>query len=128
MTDDPKQDRTTKSKPLPAPKKRYNTPMLTNLGSVKRMTAIVTGTGSGDGASKKNSDPAMKQNIVKIGDHPWGFGLYTFEYKHEFQNTCGLGVQFGVMADEVAARFPAAVSRDKAGFLVVDYAMIGLAD
>ena len=42
-----------------------------------------------------------KNNVVRIGTHPLGLGLYLFDYKPEYQDRCGQGRQFGVMADEV---------------------------
>jgi hypothetical protein len=69
---------------------------------------------------------SVKQSISRIGTHPLGIGLYLFDYKPEFRDRYGHGRQFGVMADEVEAVMPRAVSRDPRGHQVVDYAMLGV--
>ena len=45
------------------------------------------------------SDPAVKENIVRIGHRPLGFGLHLFDCKAELQGAWGRGWQFGVMVD-----------------------------
>ena len=72
------------------------------------------------------SDPRAKENIVRIGTHPLGIGLYLFDYKPEFQAQWGYGRQFGVMADEVEAVMPEAVCEHADGYRMVDYAMLGV--
>ena len=74
----------------------------------------------------QQSDRATKQNIARIGDHPLGFGLYLFDYKAEFRDEWGHERQFGVMADEVEAVMPDAVSVHSNGFKMVDYAKLGI--
>jgi hypothetical protein len=74
----------------------------------------------------QKSDPRAKQNIVRIGTHPLGIGLYLFDYKLEFQAQWGYLRQFGVMADEVAAVMPEAVFEHADGYRMVDYAMLGV--
>jgi hypothetical protein len=74
----------------------------------------------------KNSDRRMKERIVRVGNHPAGFGLYLFDYKAAYKDACGHGRQFGVMADEVEAVAPAAVGVDARGYKVVDYAALGI--
>lgn len=78
------------------------------------------------GASCGGSDPAIKENIVRIGDHPNGFGLYLFDYKVEFQGAWGRGRQFGVMADEVEFVMPEAVSVHADGYKMVNYSLLGI--
>jgi hypothetical protein len=73
-----------------------------------------------------NSDRRLKQEIVKIGMHPAGFGVYLFDYKPEYRDQWGYGRQFGVMADEVEKVMPEAVSVHPAGYKMVDYAMLGI--
>lgn len=67
-----------------------------------------------------------KENIVLIGKHWLGFGLYLFNYKPEFKERYGQGRQFGVMADEVQTIMPTAVSRHLDGFKRVNYDMLGI--
>jgi hypothetical protein len=72
------------------------------------------------------SDLRAKENILRIGTHPLGFGLYLFNYKPQWRERCGSGRQFGVMADEVEAVVPHAVSTGSDGYKQVDYAMLGI--
>jgi len=105
----------------------YARPVLRRYGDVKVLTLGTRTNGNDSGPSRTNaSDSAVKQNIVRIGDHPFGFGLYLFDYKPEFRAEWGHGRQFGVMADEVEAVIPAAVSVHANGFKVVDYAKLGI--
>lgn len=70
------------------------------------------------------SDRRAKQNIVRIGEHPLGIGLYLFDYKASFRDTWGHGRQLGVMADEVEQIMPHAVTVHADGCRV-DYTMLG---
>lgn len=109
-------------------KRAYRTPALTVYGSVRELTGTKSGTSMGDATMKMSteaSDPAFKQNVVRVGDHPAGFGIYLFDYKPEFARF-GTGRQFGVMADEVEQIVPDAVSVDSDGYRRVDYAMLGV--
>jgi len=72
------------------------------------------------------SDRRVKQDLVRIGTHPLGIGLYLFDYKPEFRDACGHSRQFGVMAQEVGSVMPEAVCVDPDGYLMVDYAMLGI--
>lgn len=72
------------------------------------------------------SDRRMKTQIVRVGTHPKGFGLYLFDYKPEFQPRWGAGRQFGVMADEVEQVVPAAVVEHDDGYKRVCYEMLGV--
>ena len=72
------------------------------------------------------SDRRTKENIARIGSHPLGMGLYLFDYKPQYREQCGSGRQFGVMADEVEAIVPEAVSMGEDGFKRVDYGMLGV--
>ena len=73
-----------------------------------------------------SSDRAIKENIVRIGTHPLGIGLYLFDYKPAYRETAGFGRRFGVMADEVEAVLPQAVVMQPDGYKRVDYALLGL--
>ncbi len=111
-----------------APKKTYQRPVLRTFGSLHRMTQGSAGKAS-DGAGFKRpagSDRSIKENIVRIGDHPLGIGLYLFDYKPGFGGASGNGRQFGVMADEVEAVLPEAVSSHPDGHKMVNYAMLGI--
>lgn len=115
-------------------KAAYRTPVLQVYGSVAEFTngsrtqcddsinSRFKSTGTNCGAS----DPAIKENIVRIGDHPKGFGLYLFDYKVEFRGAWGRGRQFGVMADEVEFVMPEAVSVHSDGYKIVNYGLLGI--
>ena len=113
----------------PAPKKRYQQPVLRRFGSLHQMTQG-SGNVNGDGGQGMmwpgGSDRSIKENIVRIGEHPLGIGLYLFDYKPEYRKVWGCGRQFGVMADEVQTVMPAAVSEHANGYKLVDYAMLGI--
>jgi hypothetical protein len=72
------------------------------------------------------SDRRAKTDIVRVGTHPRGFGLYLFDYKPEFQARWGTRRQFGVMADEVEPLVPAAVVLHDDGYKRVCYEMLGI--
>ncbi len=107
----------------------YTSPTLKIYGTVVEFTKGDAGT-KGDGPGSKRasskSDPSVKENIVRIGEHPLGFGLYLFDYKPCFREACGQGRQFGVMADEVERLVPAAVSLGSDGYRLVDYDKLGI--
>ena len=71
------------------------------------------------------SERRLKENIVEVGRHPLGIGLYLFNYKPEFREG-GEGRQFGVMVDEVEAVMPEAVSVHPDGYKRVDYSLLGV--
>jgi len=118
-------------------KREYQKPLLTRYGALKDLTQ------SGSGATQENtkkdgscggrltrrpcaSDRNVKENIVRIGEHPLGIGLYLFDYKPELRNTSSRGRQFGVMAQEVETVMPEAVCTHPDGYKMVDYAMLGI--
>lgn len=118
-------------KPLeasPTHKAAYTTPVLTTYGSVNELT--MGGSGSGTDSLGRlrigPSDPRVKENITRIGQHPLGIGLYLFDYKPEFRAQWGHGRQFGVMADEVEAVLPAAVTTHTDGYKRVNYHLLGI--
>jgi hypothetical protein len=110
-------------------KKSYTTPKLINFGNVRTLTQAGT-QGLPEGGSgrpdKKPSDRITKQNIVRIGDHPFGIGLYLFDYRPEYREEYGHGRQFGMMADEVETVMPEAVSIHPDGYKIVNYGMLGI--
>ncbi len=105
----------------------YASPKLKEFGLLHHQTQGTGGNGNdGAGVHTKQSDRMTKENIVRIGDHPLGIGLYLFDYRPEFRDEWGHGRQFGVMADEVETVKPEAVSVHENGFEVVDYALLGI--
>ena len=112
-------------------KASYARPELTVYGSVRNLTGGSVGS-MNDGSGTRTlamgmfSDPRVKENVVEIGRHAAGFGLYLFDYKPEFKAIAGEGRMFGVMADEVAKIVPEAVLADDNGYLRVDYAKLGI--
>jgi hypothetical protein len=96
-------------------------------GAVAQMTQGSGGTnGDAGNQTMKPSDIALKQNIVRVGTHPSGFGLYFFEYKTEYRQQAGYGRRFGVIAQEVEAVVPDAVITHADGYKRVNYTMLGI--
>jgi len=115
---------------LPEARRVYQTPVLTMFGDVRLLTGSASGSGADGGTTPgmtKMSDLRCKEAVIRIGDHPRGFGLYLFSYKSGCGPVCPTGTRhFGVVAQEVAAIVPAAVSVAANGFLQVDYGMLGI--
>jgi hypothetical protein len=112
-----------------ADRKPYATPKLIRYGAVHSLTRAGTSTKNEGNPSQKRlsgSDRRLKENVLRVGTHPLGIGLYLYDYRPEFRAAHGYGRQLGVMADEVARVLPDALSRDAAGFLAVDYAALGI--
>jgi len=110
-------------------KASYLAPALKAYGSINILTRNGNGSGVDGGNTAgmtKQSAPETKENIVRIGNHPLGIGLYLFDYKNEFRDLWGHGRQFGVMADEVESVMPEAVSLHSNGYKTVNYAMLGI--
>lgn len=106
-------------------KKKYIPPQLVNYGAVHLHTqASVTGANENGGGMMAQSDRRTKENIICIGTHSLGIGLYLFDYKPKFRDAWGHGRQFGVMADEVEKVMPEAVSIHPNGYKMVDYTML----
>jgi hypothetical protein len=109
-------------------KAAYTSPQLKVYGSVSKWTMGVR-TRNNDGANTRRrtaSDCNTKENIIQVGVHPLGIGLYLFDYKPEYRKQWGCGRQFGVMADEAETVMPEAVSVHSDGYRMVDYAMLGI--
>jgi hypothetical protein len=64
------------------------------------------------------SDIRLKTNIVRIGTTARGFNAYSWDWKD------GSGSAVGVIAQEVQAVDPSAVTADESGFLMVDYSRV----
>jgi len=117
-------------------KRKYETPLLTRYGELRDLTQSGTGKKQEGGTqpscnTNKNrfpcaSDRNVKENIVRIGEHPLGIGLYLFDYKPEYRDEWGYGRQFGVMAQEVETIMPEAVCMHPDGYRMVDYGMLGI--
>ena len=117
-------------------KRPYSAPALLVFGQVTALTRSASGCSMSDSAGctiaigsnmgVKASDRNAKENIVRIGEHPLGIGLYFFDYKMEYRQQWGEGRQFGVMAQEVEALMPEAVCVHPDGYRIVNYAMIGI--
>ncbi|MBC7597954.1 MAG: tail fiber domain-containing protein [Polaromonas sp.] len=110
-------------------KKTYQPPSLRTFGQVHMLTQSASMGVNGDGGQGMmvaNSDRSIKENIVQVGTHPSGIGLYLFDYKPDFWACSGNGRQFGVMADEVEVVMPEAVLIHPDGYKQVNYAMLGM--
>jgi len=118
-------------------KREYLPPTLTRYGALRDLTQSGNGSitesqkgNSGqcrnDGTKSCISDRNAKEAIVRIGDHPLGFGLYLFDYKPGFRDQWGYGRQFGVMAQEVETVMPEAVCVHPDGYKMVCYGMLGI--
>jgi hypothetical protein len=111
-------------------KSPYARPVLQVFGSVAKLTKGTGGTRiDGNQTATQNnpmggSDRSIKQNVVCVGHHPLGIGLYLFDYKPAYRETWGHGRQFGVMADEVETVMPEAVSVHPDGYKQVNYVML----
>ena len=72
------------------------------------------------------SDIRMKENIKHIAWLPNGLPVYTYEYKNEFKDhpLAGHGTHTGVMAQEVEAMYPNAVTTLDNGYKAVDYGQL----
>ena len=85
--------------------------------------AALLGAGAQLGAAAiGKSDRRLKKDIKQVGrDERTGLNLYAFRYINGDSKR-----YIGVMADEVLAHYPDAVSVMPDGFMAVDYAMLGL--
>jgi hypothetical protein len=119
-------------------RRQYQAPQLSVFGKIAALTQSSAGCnksdnsgcttgGTGNTMGPMASDRNVKEDVVRIGRHPLGFGLYLFRYKPEFRDEWGHGRQFGVMADEVEAVMPEAVRRHADGYRIVDLSMLGIA-
>jgi Chaperone of endosialidase len=122
-----------KSEPARA-KKAYTPPTLSLFGRVAALTqggsVVCSNDGTvcsgGIGNMSRTSDRRLKQDIVRVGEHPSGFGLYLFRYKPAYRDRCGHARPFGVMADEVERVMPEAVVMHPEGYGMVCYPMLGI--
>ena len=114
-------------------KRPYSSPKLELYGSVRTLTSagisVLVENGNPGNCSQNNrmtclSDRRLKENLVLIGTHPLGIGLYLFDYKPEFRDQWGHARRLGVMADEVETVRPEAVVVHADGYKMVDYGML----
>lgn len=106
-------------------KATYSAPVLRVYGSVSSLTLGAMGSNTDMGTpATMSSDRSLKKNIVRVGDHPLGIGLYLFDYKDEHHSLWGCGPHLGVMADEVEGVLPQAVLLHPEGYKMVDYGML----
>ena len=119
---DPKHKAARTTEHAPAAKAPYRTPRLEVLGSLRTATRGTNGMGF-DGAAGMTmmSDRRTKEEILEIGRHPLGLGIYRFRYKAPYAGLYGTGRRVGLMADEVAEKYPDAVCRHADGYFRVDY-------
>jgi hypothetical protein len=76
----------------------------------------------GGAAITKWSDPRLKENIEAVGrDEETGLTIYEFNYLDQPEKRYR-----GVMADEVQETYPEAVVTDDSGYLMVNYALLGI--
>lgn len=122
------------------PRKGYSAPSLIIYGAVRKLTQSGAGSKTEstifmfgdwslcqrDSSKKPCSERHAKESIVRIGDHPLGFGLYLFNYRPEFRAQWGQGRQFGVMIDEVERVMPEAVDMHPDGYKRVDHSLLGI--
>lgn len=111
----------------PRAKALYTPPVLRQYGAVAQFTQGASGpVGDGQGMNMLPSDRAVKENIVQIGTHPLGIGLYLFDYKAQYREPGRNVRNFGVMADEVESVLPEAVGMHENGYKMVNYTMLGM--
>lgn len=114
---------------------KWSAPVLTQFVSVRVLTVGMDGSSADKNNNTKNaegmvmSDRRAKENIVKMGRHPLGMGLYLFADRLPFRDRWrrGRGIQLGGMAEELEPILPEAVSVRSDGLKMVDYALIDAA-
>lgn len=109
-------------------KKPYVTPRLEVFGKLTQLTQNTTNASNGDGGATMmvQSDLRLKEQVVRVGTHPLGMGLYLYSYTDAVNRSLPTGRQFGVLAQEVEALLPAAVNIAANGYKQVDYALLGI--
>lgn len=126
-----------------ADKKPYSSPGLVRYGSIVTLTSGAAGSGTDGGTAYMNrsggndgggppdmgmSDLRSKTNLVRVGTHPLGIGLYLFDYRAGVPLAHGRPGQrqFGVLAQEVETVLPQAVRMGADGLRLVDYSLLGI--
>jgi len=72
--------------------------------------------GSAIGSAFGSSDRRLKSNIVRVGTHPIGIGVYEYDIRGRRER--------GVMAQELLPVMPDAVAVDGDGYYMVNYAAL----
>ena len=72
------------------------------------------------GYSPCPSDRRLKTDLTMIGKTVYDLDLYKFRYRGDSR------LYTGVMAQDVMKVYPRAVSCDDAGYMLVDYGMLGI--
>ena len=111
-------------KPDAKPRAPYSKPRLEVFGSLSALTQGAAGSGGDANMQMLKSDARAKEDIVRIGTHRLGFGIYLFRYRPEFRDRWGHGRRVGFLAQEVEAVMPEAVSTIEGGYLAIDYGLI----
>jgi len=83
------------------------------VGEANSFNQGLFGLGSAGMLAYALSDRRLKSNIIRVGTHPLGIGIYEYDLFGERE--------MGVMADEVMTVKPEAVARHPSGYLIVDY-------
>ena len=89
----------------------YGQQMAARNANVAGWAQVAGSTAQAVGAAK--SDIRLKSNIIRIGDHPLGIGIYEYDIDGHRD--------VGVMAQEVLTVKPEAVLQHPDGYLMVDY-------
>jgi hypothetical protein len=74
----------------------------------------------GSSSNSTVSDLRLKRGVERVGTHASGCGIYRFSYLWSDER------YVGVIAQEVADLVPDAVRAGPAGYLAVDYGMLGM--
>jgi len=78
--------------------------------------SLATAAGNAGSFAALFSDRRLKSNIVRVGTHPLGIGVYEYDIFGERQR--------GVMADEVESVLPQAIVAHPSGYKMVNYGLL----
>ena len=105
----------------PSVKRGGGGPSFSGGGGGRRVGGGGGGRGGGRGGGGRRSDIELKEDVTPLMRLDNGLELYRFRYKGSDPT-----LYVGVMAQEVQKIDPSAVSRDRDGYLLVDYDRLGL--
>jgi hypothetical protein len=103
---------------------RYATSNSTGTNTSSPGIGQLIGSLAQSGAMAFGSEPALKTNVVKVGEYPDGLGIYDFDYlpiEGRIAEFMPSGRQRGVMADEVESLRPWALGPVIEGYRTVNY-------